>query len=163
MSGWPSRIIRSLLGPVLVDDYAAENPDTDIPAAAFNTAFHQLAGLNVMLPRAGVVASYSGTLTVIYQSEAWNADGAQVHPVLARSGTGLYTLTFAATYLDELGASVATSIVFARAGAMRVLTSYADRVNAYAWIDGSNPLIVHVSLFDASGSAIDAPFWLEVG
>ena len=60
MSGFPARIQRSDLGPSFVDAYPVENPETDIGARAFNAAFHQVAGMNLVSPRAIVVAEYSG-------------------------------------------------------------------------------------------------------
>lgn len=166
MSGYPTRIVRSSLGPTLEDEYPVQNPRTQIPAAAFNAAFHALAGLNLScIARAVVVASYvAPTLTTLYQAEAWNPEGGQAHPVLARAGVGDYTLTFAASYLDEEGVAVPTALMAPKASAHPVIAAWGDVAIAAAYIDASNPLIVHVKIFDAAtGNPLDAPFALEVG
>lgn len=166
MPGYPVRLLRSTFGPALEDEYPVQNPTTQIPASAFNAAFHVLAGLNLSsIARAVVVASYVGsTLTVLYQAEAWNPEGGQAHPVLARGGTGDYTLTFAASYLDEQGNAVPTALMAPKASAHPVIAAWGDVAIAAAYIDASNPLIVHVKIFDAAtGNPLDAPFVLEVG
>ncbi len=166
MSGYPTRLLRSTFGPTLEDEYPVQNPRTQIPATAFNAAFHALAGLNLSsIARAVVVASYvAPTLTTLYQAEAWNSNESQAHPVLARAGVGDYTLTFAASYLDEQGISVPTALLCAKASAHPVVAVWADVVLAVAYLDASNPLIVHVKTFThASGAAVDCPFVLEVG
>jgi len=166
MSGYPTRLLRSTFGPTLEDQYPVKNPRTQIPAKTFNAAFHVLAGLNLScLARAVVVAEYTGgSLVTQYQAEAWNPNESQAHPVLARVGAGDYTLTFAASYLDEQGVSVPTALMAPRAIAFPAIAAWGDVVIAAAYIDGSNPLVVHVKLFAAStGTAVDAPFFLEVG
>lgn len=164
MSGFPTRIIRSLFGPKLLDNYPAENPETDIPARAFNVGFWQIAGCNLVVPRATVVAKWNGAaFDYTHQAEAWNADESQAHPVLARTSAGVYTYTFAATYKDEDGADIATSLGAPRATCHKVLTAFGDRVEGFAWLDAGNPLIVHMRLWEsASETAVDEPFWLEV-
>lgn len=166
MSGYPTRIIRSTFGPTLEDEYPVQNPRTQIPATAFNTLFHQLAGLNVSsLTRAVVVAEFTGGVLVTrYQAEAWNPEGGQAHPVLARVGAGDYTLTFAASYLDEQGIVVPTALTAPKASAHPVVAAWGDVAIAGAYLDAVNPLVVHVKIFDAAtGNPLDAPFVLEVG
>jgi hypothetical protein len=166
MTGFPSRVSRDTFGPTLRNAWAVENPEIHIPAEAFNTAFHQLAGMNVAHPvRAIVVAEYDGVsaMTVSYRAEAWNSKGDQVHPVVARTGAGVYTVTFAASYLNELGASVPTSLLYAKAQSLEKVAAWSDKREAHAWIDVTNPLIVNVTTWDpASGTAADAKFLLEV-
>lgn len=165
MSGFPRRVSRDTFGPTLVDVYAAENPEADIPAKAFNTLFHQVGGLNVSsITRAVVVAEWTGTaMGVAYQSEAWNPNGDQAHPVVARTSMGLYTVTFASSYLDETGASISTQLLLARATFMGQVSTWASRRVAYAWVDTSNPLIVNVSMWNpGTGGLADAKFLLEV-
>jgi hypothetical protein len=167
MSGWPSRVIRSLFGPELEDDYPVQNPLTDIPAAAHNLGFHQIAGLNVaLLPRAVVVAEWTGgALQIYYQAEAWNASESQAHPVLARTGAGTYTLTFASTYLDKDANPVATALVHAKGAAENVVAAAADLHFVRAWIDTVNPLVVNIQIwqYGAPWALHDCRFSVEVG
>lgn len=159
MSGFPSRIQRSDLGPAFVDAYPVENPETDIGARAFNAAFHQVAGMNLVSPRAIVVAEYSGgALSVQYQAEAWNPNSDQAHPVLSRTGTGAYSLTFAASYADESGVQIPTTLYFAKASAMSQ-----SLVFALARINPANSLQVILETQLADTTPVDVPFVLEVG
>jgi len=166
MSGFPLRVSRDTFGPTLRDLYPVENPESDISAQAFNLLFHQVGGLNVSnVTRAVVVAEYDGvsTMRVAYQAEAWNPNGEQAHPVVARTGTGVYTVTFASSYLDESGASVTTQLPWARAMSLAAVATYAARREAYAWVDTTNPLVVNVTTWNpATGLAADAKFLLEV-
>ena len=163
MSGFPSRFLRSLLGPKFVNTNPAENPETDVGAQQFNAAFHQVAGMNLVVPRVALIASYSGGGFVYsHQAEAWNPENAQAHPVLARSAAGVYTYTFASTYKDEDGTDVATVILAPRVSCHRDLSGgFANRIEARSWKDGSNPLIIQIRLWDTGGTGVDHPFWLE--
>jgi hypothetical protein len=163
MSGFPTRIIRSLLGPKFRDLYPAENPETDISAAAFNVGFWQLAGVNLTAARVSLVADWGGSsFTVEHQAEAWIADNAQAHPVLARTSAGVYTYTFASTYENEDGTAIATDLGPPRVTVHKELTAFADRVSGHAWVATGAPLVVQIRIWDASGVAVDEPFWLEV-
>jgi len=164
MSGFPTRFLRSLLGPKFVNTSPVESPESDIGDVQFNAAFHQLAGMNLVVPRVALIASYTGAAqTILHQAEAWNPENAQAHPVLARSAAGVYTYTFASTYQDENGAAVATVLLAPRVSCHRDLSGgFANRIEAHAWKDGSNPLIVQVRLWDTGGTGVDHPFWLEV-
>lgn len=165
MSGFPRRVSRDTFGPELANIYPVENPESDIPASSFNAAFHQLAGLNAAhASRAIVVAEWSGSaMSVSYQAEAWNSNGDQAHPVVARTGIGVYTVTFASSYLDEEGTSISTQLLYAEAIAIGAVTAWANRKRAFAWVDTGSPLVVNVTTWDeASGVAADVKFKLEV-
>jgi hypothetical protein len=160
--GFPTRILRSALGPKFLDTAPVENPETDIGARQFNLAFHQVAGLNLVAPRVSLVAHYTGGQFVIqHQQEAWNTEGAQARPVLARSAAGVYTYTFASSYLDEDGVSVATVLRAPRISCHKVLTAFADRIDPLSWVDGGSPLVLQIRLWNQSGAGVDEPFWLE--
>ncbi len=162
--GFPRRFTRDQLGPTLRNNYPVENPESDIGAESFNADFHQVAGMNLVVPRAALVASWNGSsFDILHQAEAWNPRHAQAHPVLARSGTGAYTYTFAPTYKDEDGVDVPTVLVAARAFELAGTAVFANRVEAHAWIDAGDPLVVHVQLWrSGTGAAEDHRFWLEV-
>lgn len=163
MSGFPTRFNRQTLGPTLRDQGFPINPESDIPAAKFNAAFWQLAGLNLVCGRAIIAAEWNGSsFDITYQQEAWNPKGTQTRPALARGGTGDYTLTFASTYNDETDTAVSMVLGPPRAGLLTTVTSYANRREIFTWIDPAAPLVVEVRIFDSGGTARDEPFWLEV-
>lgn len=162
MSGFPTRFLRSALGPKFVNTIPVETPESDIGDSQFNAAFWQLAGMNLVVSRVALIAHYTGGLFVYgHQEEAWNPENAQPHPALARSAAGVYTYTFAASYLDEDGNAVATVLRAPRLSCHKVLTAFADRIDAHAWIDNSNPLVLQLRLWSQAGAGVDEPFWLE--
>lgn len=163
MTGFPSRITRGTLGPKFVNAAPVEQPEQDIGDQQFNAAFWQVAGMNLGAPRVSLIAAYVGAAFVVAnKTEAWNPDGTQAHPVLARTSAGVYTYTFAASYLDEDGAAVPTVLRAPRLSCHKVLTAFADRIEAHAWVDVTNPLILQLRLWTgAAGTAVDEPFWLE--
>ena len=163
--GFPTRFVRSFLGPLFRDINPPENSETDIGARTFNTAFWQLAGMNLVSPRASLVAAYNagtGQFAISHQHEAWNAENAQPHPTLTRQSAGRYRYTFAASYQDEADTAIATALSAVRVTSHRILTAYADRIEAFAWIDPAQPLIVEIALYHPGGAGDDFPFWLEV-
>jgi hypothetical protein len=161
--GFPTRFVRSVLGPLLRDLYPPENTETDIGARTFNTVFWQVAGMNLVSPRASLVASWNGSaFTYTHQHEAWNAENAQAHPQLTRQSTGRYRYTFAASYLDENGSAIATVLGPPRITPHSPVSAWASQLYPYAWIDPGSPLVVEISIWNFAGAATDAPFWLEV-
>jgi hypothetical protein len=163
MSSFPRRFLRSLLGPKFVDTIPVENPETDIGARQFEAAFQAVSGMNLVVPRSSVIATYSGgAFQIAHQAEAWNPENAQLHPELARSGAGAYTYTFAASYKDQESVDIATVLFAARVTCHRDLSSFSQRIEAHAWRDAGNPLLINVRLWDAAGTGVDHPFWLEV-
>ncbi len=162
--GFPKRFTRDQLGPTLRNTYPVENPETDIGAETWNAVFHQTSGMNLIVPRVALIATWGGSaFNIAHQAEAWNPRGTQAHPTLARTSTGLYTYTFASTYLDEDGVEQSLALGAPRADVSTALTAFADRLEAHTWVDTSNPLIVQVRIWkSADGTATDARFWLEV-
>lgn len=164
MAGFPARITRSALGPTLVNAYPVENPEQDVGAETLNPAFWQLAGLNRVSGKALLAAVWDGVsaFTITAQEEAWNPNGTQARPVLARTSAGVYTYTFASSYLDESGASIAPGLSGAICRSAYVLSGYADRTIAEAWIAPASPLIVQIRQWNSSGTVVDRPFVLQV-
>ncbi len=167
MPGYPTRVIRSSFGPRRVNPRPVEHPESEVGAEHYNPAFHQIAGLNLAtVGRASVIAEWdsgSAQFVIGHQEEAWNSERDQARPLLERTAAGSYTYTFASTYKDEDGTDVATELKGVRVTAQKVLTAFADRIDAYAWIDSGDPLKIQIRLYDAAGAGEDAPFWLEVG
>jgi hypothetical protein len=163
MSGFPNRIVRSNLGPTYRDRNAVENPEVELGADYANLLLHQAVGVQLISPVADLIASWTGAVFVVAKrEEAWNVDHSQAHPVLARTGAGVYTYQFAASYLDMDGESVITALADARLTARSTTAGYANRVSGRAWVDDADATLVHIEIYDAAGSAADAPFWLEV-
>jgi hypothetical protein len=163
--GFPKRPLRSAFGPKLEDAYPVENPNTQRGASSFNGELWNTAGMGLVAARVGLIASWTGAaFSIVHQAEAWNPEGDQAHPVLARSALGRYSYTFAATYKDEDGVAVPTDIRAARASSGRVITDFVNQyVVAGAWIDPAFPLVVQVALYSPPGAImVDVPFWLEV-
>lgn len=157
---FPNRPRRSTFGPTLEDAYPVENTKQQIGAGTFNPAFWTAAGGAQILPRASLIASYNGSVFVYsWQSEAWNPDGDQAHPVLTRQSTGLYRYTFASTYKDETGSDVPIVLYGARCSAG---LGSGNKIYPWAWPNAVTPLQVDIDLRDSGGTVRDAPFWLEV-
>jgi len=161
--GFPSRLKRSDFGPQLRNTYPVENPETDVPDVALNAAFWQTAGANLIVPRAVLIAEWTGAaFTVLHQAEAWNPNLDQAHPVLARDGAGDYNYTFAADYLNEEGEEIPTVLIAARASPVAEVTGGTIARFGDAWVDGTNPLKIVFRLYDLTSTLRDARFWLEV-
>lgn len=159
---FPLRPLRSAFGPKLENAYPVENSNTQIGDGSFNAAFWALAGLGLVLPRVVVVAKWTGSsFTIFHQAEAWNPDGAQAHPVLARSATGRYSYTFASTYLDEDGVAQDTVLRAARCTAGDDNGGSSPR-RGYAWILSGTPLVVNFRVDNDALVGQDELFWLEV-
>lgn len=164
---FPNRTTRSQLGPRFRDVYPVENPETDLGAGQLNEALDQIAGMNVIVPRVSLAASWGGSaFNIEHQAEAWNSDEAQLHPVLARISAGRYTYTFVATYVDGDGNVVATVLgpprIAPTAAPATDATPFADGLRARAWRDPGNPLAIKIAIATDALALVDAPFWLEV-
>lgn len=161
--GFPTRFLRSLLGPTIENAYPVENPKIHIGEQTWNPLFWQVAGMNLIAPRSSLVASWNGSaFTISHQHEAWNAENEQAHPQLTRQSTGRYRYTFAASYLDEKGNAVTTVLGPPRITPHSAVAAWSSQLYPYAWIDPGSPLVVEISVWNFAGAATDAPFWLEV-
>lgn len=110
MAGFPTRPSLTSFGAKRVDRTAPRSAIHDASAAWANLVRWNLAGLGQSAPRAWVVAGYSGgTFSITAHANAWQGAA----PTPARTSTGLYTLTYAATYADGDGVEVATNLAAA--------------------------------------------------
>jgi len=83
------------------------DPTTDTDASAFNQLKTDVAMMSLTVPVVRVLLTGTGaggTPTLTLHSAQWGAIPA-VAPVVARTSAGVYTLTWATTYLDQLGVS----------------------------------------------------------
>jgi hypothetical protein len=162
MSGFPLRSLLQNFGPKLRDARPIENPEIETGQRRLNLLESTITGVNLISPRASVVARYDpspAAFIIYHQEEAWNARHAQAHPVLERQVTGLYTYTFASSYLTEDGESVPISVVAARAN---VFGAGGINSGTKAWCQVTSPTVVTISISDDSNAGVDARFWLEV-
>jgi hypothetical protein len=156
MSGFPIRSLLQTLGTRLRDARPIEHPELEVSAERINKHEALAVAANLVIPRASIVAEWNAVTSsfgILHQEEAWNVDHAQAHPILARTSTGIYTYTFASSYLDRDAIAVATNLVSAR------LSCNATVVYPQWTISG---ITVNVFLSDVDVAPMDARFWLEV-
>lgn len=159
---FPARVLRAVFGPDFINTRPVEHPQTEFDANAMQVLLWQVSGTNQSAVRATVAAKWTGSaFQIFHQGEAWNPEGSQTPPLLERASTGVYTWTFASTYPDVEGNDVSPNIGPVRVSSHKVLTAFADRIEAHAWRDAADASIIHVRLWDASGTPVDEPFWLE--
>lgn len=108
--GWPRRPGLTAFGPKMQNVRPVRNPQTDPDANVLNLYRFQVAGMGLVCCRAFASIDTSGSATLVNHGEVWNSDGSQPAPVLARTGTGVVTLTYLATYPDDTGEAQAFSI-----------------------------------------------------
>lgn len=152
--GFPIRAKRSTFGVTREDRAATLNPKHSFGARYANLVFWQAAGVNVSAPIAWVLVSSAGARAA--SGEAWNPEGTDpLRPTCAKSSTGVYTVTFAATYPDMDGdaqAFVPTSC------SVSINSTTAGMIAVWS-ISGS---IITVKTSDAAASLADAGFHLSV-
>lgn len=144
MAGYPTRPSLTSFGARRVDRSPPRSATHDASAAFVNLVRWNLAGLGQGAGRAWVLAGYSGgTFSITAQGNAWQGAA----PTPARTGAGVYTLTYAATYADADGVEVATNLIGASVSAK---AGTVPLVGDWSITDGR---IVTVRLFRASTEA----------
>src|SRR5690606_2327623 len=144
--GFPLRLLRSAFGPRYENEAPVKNPRTQIGDSIINALLWQVAGMNGVVPRAALVATWDTSEFVIsHQWEAWNSNKEQSHPALTRVSAGVYRYDFAVSYQDEAGESVAVNLLGpARCEAWAEQDAYGDRLEARAWRDPDQATRVHI-------------------
>lgn len=145
------------LGGALNNLSAVENPQTDRDAAGANQAYADAAAMTHTAIRAWahITLNGSSTPTLVAHDAVWG-NAAGVAPVLAHSTTGVVTLTWPTTVLDEIpnGAPGYTGphTVNLRAGwgNLRVVATLYEPTVAI-----SAPNVATLSVFNAGGSLAD--------
>lgn len=118
MPGFPNRISRDSLGPSdLIDTWPVTDPRKAIPAATYKLAWWQLAGASLVVARAVVGVTMSGTNPVTtYQALAFDPNGTLPLLNWTRTGVGVYTYSFPQSeYPDEQGNLVTLAFAGGRA------------------------------------------------
>lgn len=101
-AGFPRRPSRATFGPTLVNQAKVRDPTKEIGSATFNLSWWQLAACSLQVPLAWVLVESDGTR--LSSGEVWNPNGSgALRPTVARTGLGVYTVTYAAQYDDESG------------------------------------------------------------
>jgi hypothetical protein len=126
-----------------------EDPETDVGSDALNKLITQVVQLSHTAPRAWVRVAAGAAPTLTDHDAVWG-NTAGVAPTLARTGTGVYTVTWAATY-NDLQATPESHAVNFRA-ALPAPKSASARFLHY---DLTSSRVVTVKSFDAAGSPAD--------
>lgn len=159
MAGFPNRIVRSSLGPTLIDTWPVKDERKAIPARTHNLNYWQIAGAQMCVPRGVVGATVSGSVvTTDYQTLAWDTEGALALLTWGYVSAGNFTFSFpGATYPDEVGNDVPLIIPFGAAFA-RGLDSGGGRVTGQVIMTGTRA--GSVRLWDANESPFDSDFFM---
>jgi hypothetical protein len=167
MSGWPSRILKSMLGATLRDARPVEKPELEWAARYIELTKHAAVGAALVIPRATLCAEWNTTtssFTVHHQAEAWNVNNVIAHPTLTRYDAGSYGYVFASTYDDMDG----NAVPFDPRG-FRVCECVTQgilmgtiRARCRRALTEGTPTILITLKEEGSGISVDVPFWLEV-
>lgn len=116
--GFPTRISRSIFPQWAMRSLAGAaqilKPEECLTSDQINALVWQIIGSGLTAPLAWF--SFSSAGARIASAESWNGNGsAPLRPVSAKTATGIYTLAFAATYLNEKGVAVPLELKGAKA------------------------------------------------
>jgi hypothetical protein len=151
-------------GSALNNYSATVDSSTDRDAAGANPAYGDTAGMTHTATRAWARFVPAGSsapsfATTNARDEVWN-NGNNVAPTLARSSTGIYTLTYPATVFDEIpstlpGATPAGFAVNLRAALCNVEPGSTTNYDARAIITAAN--VITVQIYTVGSSTLHDP------
>lgn len=102
-------------GLPVADKFAVEDPSTEQPAAKYNRHGDDTVQMSRTTRKADfdflTINSVATVSAANVNCESHYGTGASTKPVVARTGTGAYTATFASTYLDGLGNTDTVSFI----------------------------------------------------
>jgi hypothetical protein len=129
-----------------------DNPQLQADATEYNRLAEHVAQLTRTAWRAvisfqTILAGAPQTGAVVEHRTLWGS-GVTQEPAIAKTGTGVYTLTFSTTYLDGLGEQETVGLLFADATSGEA--TYSD---PRAKVTSAN--VVTVRVWDAGGSPTD--------
>lgn len=156
MSGFPTRPSRAAFGPKPQNRGGIRNPAEQLDADTADLAFWQIAGCSGVADGAWALLTWNGVSMPAAPAasfEAWDPNG-EGTPTVGRTGTGVYTVTYAASYPDKDGIEVTTNIIAAKA-----FPQTASDVRATVLVTSGR--IVTVYLRNAAGAAVDASVLVE--
>jgi hypothetical protein len=138
------------LGGVKVDQAPVKNPASQASADEYNRVLEYVAQMSRTVPR--VMASFPTTLAanpvLTDHATVWGS-GIDQTPTIVRTGAGVYTVTFAASYLDGLNVSENVSFLFGWG-------NVAGATFAHPQVEVTSAAVLTLRLFDAAGVATDA-------
>jgi len=104
MSSFPLLPSRTDFGPTYQNERPVENPEREIGATIYNSAFWDLAGTCRSSARGWFKFSWDGALvTTDAQGFAWDPNGALADLTVTRVNQGVYSFAFSAQYADDTG------------------------------------------------------------
>lgn len=148
---FPSIDTIATYGGVLVDYKTAKiDGTTDRSASEGNKAFGSVAAMSHCAPQLIVqfqTAATTGAIVLVSWEAAWKTNSV-TPPTLARSTTGVFTVTLGSTFTDELGDTQTTSLRWA-------IAQYAESTAYRAQVDRTAANVYTVYTFNAGGTAAD--------
>lgn len=124
------------------------DPTTDLSAALFNKMAADVAMMSRMVRRCEVAFVGAASAPTVSSFEAlWKA-ATVTSPTTARTGSGVFTFTFPASVLDELGETHVLNLTSAKA--------WAEGATAYHCQASATGAVITVNVFDMAGAANDA-------
>ena len=137
-------------GAPFVDENAVSNPTTQESASLHNRLTEDVAQMTRACPRAWVQFKTNTTSNPpagdVTHVSVWGTGDAQ-KPTVTRTGTGLYTITYATTYADGLASTETVGFMFARAD---VMTN--DNNDYEAKVKSVSANVITLAVFDAAGT-----------
>ena len=144
----PSQDSYDIYGGSKTDYTAIVDPTCDRSAAEINTAFASAAMATRTSIRAYCqILGHATTPTIVSHNAQWG-NSLAVIPVIVRSATGVYSLTFPATVLDALGNTQSINLSSGQ-------ISITNTTPGFATVTKVNANTFTVSLFSAAGTASD--------
>lgn len=140
------------LGGTMQNYSPVEDPNTDLDAAYDNRARCDVAMMTHTATRAWAritLAATTGAMVLVAHDAQWG-NSAPVAPALARTGTGVFTLTWPSAVNDELAASHTVNLRGVHRPNVRGATLY----HVLAEVTAAN--VVTVRAFNSAGAASDA-------
>lgn len=148
---FPSIDTIATYGGVLVDYKTAKvDGTTDRAASEGNKAFGSVAAMSHCAPQAIVqfqTAATTGAMVLISWEAAWKTNSV-TPPTLARSTTGVFTVTFPTTFTDELGDTQSTALRWG-------IAQYAEATAYRVQVDRTAANVFTVYTYNAGGTAAD--------
>lgn len=144
------KTIQSYEGP-RADQGVVKNPQTQVSASSFNSLCEDAAQMTRTALRAFVAfqtRTSSGTVTLMLHDTPWGSGMAQA-PTLTRVSAGIYTATYAISYLD--GLSQSETVNFRYAVPLGVQSATFGHVQAA--VTAGNVITIYV--FDGANAASD--------
>lgn len=134
------RTIQTYGGPY-VDELAVQNPESEESAAYGNRSFEDLAQLSAtpVFARVKFATQTGGSSVAVISAVSQMGTGSGQNPTIARTGVGLYTITYPTSWVDPLGQSE-TIVVNYSGGSVKSTSSF-GRVQT---TDGTNVVTVAV-------------------